>query len=86
VQGLAPLIVKEVFRSVAEIPDEFTSVLVVEQNVHVVIEVADHAFVLENGYTVCSEAAAELGADEERIHALADASAEEWHLDEVLPT
>jgi ABC-type branched-subunit amino acid transport system ATPase component len=42
---------------------------VVEQNVHVVIEVADHAFVLENGYTVCSEAAAELGADEERIHA-----------------
>ena len=62
------------------------SVLLVEQNVRVALEIADHAFVLENGHIVYSGAAAELGADEDRIQALAGASAEEWHLDEVLPT
>jgi branched-chain amino acid transport system ATP-binding protein len=51
-----------------------------------VLEVADHASVLENGHIVYSGDGAELGADEERIQALAGASAEEWHLDEVLPT
>jgi branched-chain amino acid transport system ATP-binding protein len=85
-QGLAPLIVKEVFRIVAQIRDEGISVLLVEQNVRVALEIADHAFVLENGHIVYSGPAAELGADEDRIQALAGASAEEWHLDEVLPT
>ena len=84
-QGLAPLIVKEVFRIVAQMRDEGISVLLVEQNVRVALEIADQAFVLENGQIVYSGSAAELGADEERIQALAGASAEEWHLDEVLP-
>ena len=60
--------------------------LLVEQNVRVSLEIADDAYVLENGEIVYSGPAAELGADEERIQALAGASAEEWHLDEVLPT
>jgi branched-chain amino acid transport system ATP-binding protein len=85
-QGLAPLIVKEVFRIVAQMRSEGISVLLVEQNVRVALEIADQAFVLENGQIVYSGSAAELGADEERIQALAGASAEEWHLDEVLPT
>lgn len=85
-QGLAPLIVKEVFRIVAQMRNEGISVLLVEQNVRVALEIADQAFVLENGQIVYSGSAAELGADEERIQALAGASAEEWHLDEVLPT
>ncbi len=85
-QGLAPLIVKEVFRIVAQMRDEGISVLLVEQNVRVALEIADQAFVLENGEIVYSGSAAELGADEERIQALAGASAEEWHLDELLPT
>jgi branched-chain amino acid transport system ATP-binding protein len=85
-QGLAPLIVREVFRIVAQMRSEGISVLLVEQNVRVALEVADKAFVLENGQIVYSGSAAELGADEERIQALAGASAEEWHLDEVLPT
>ncbi len=84
-QGLAPLIVKEVFRIVAQMRDEGISVLLVEQNVRVALEIADDAYVLENGEIVYSGKAAELGADEERIQALAGASAEEWHLDEVLP-
>jgi branched-chain amino acid transport system ATP-binding protein len=85
-QGLAPLIVKEVFRIVAQMRTEGISVLLVEQNVRVALEIADQAFVLENGQIVYSGSAAELGADEDRIQALAGASAEEWHLDEVLPT
>ena len=85
-QGLAPLIVKEVFRIVAQMKEEGISVLLVEQNVRVALEIADQAYVLENGQIVYSGSAAELGADEERIQALAGASAEEWHLDEVLPT
>lgn len=85
-QGLAPLIVREVFRIVAQMRAEGISVLLVEQNVRVALDVADDAYVIENGQIVYSGTAAELGADEERIQALAGASAEEWHLDEVLPT
>ncbi len=85
-QGLAPLIVREVFRIVAQMRAEGISVLLVEQNVRVALEIADEAYVLENGEIVYSGKAAELGADEERIQALAGASAEEWHLDEMLPS
>jgi branched-chain amino acid transport system ATP-binding protein len=84
-QGLAPLIVREVFRIIAQMRAEGISVLLVEQNVRVALEVADDAYVLENGQIVYTGTAAELGADEVRIQALAGASAEEWHLDEVLP-
>jgi len=84
-QGLAPLIVREVFRIVAQMRSEGISVLLVEQNVRMSLEVADDAYVLENGEVVYHGTAAELGSDEERIQALAGASADEWHLDEVLP-
>jgi branched-chain amino acid transport system ATP-binding protein len=84
-QGLAPLIVREVFRIVAQMRTEGISVLLVEQNVRVALDVADDAYVIENGQIVYTGPAAELGADEERIQALAGASAEEWHLDDVLP-
>src|ERR1700754_26008 len=84
-QGLAPLIVKEVFRIVAQMRDEGISVLLVEQNVRVALEIADDAYVLENGQMVYSGPAAELRADETRIQALAGASAEEWKLEDLLP-
>jgi branched-chain amino acid transport system ATP-binding protein len=84
-QGLAPLIVREVFRVIAQMRGEGISVLLVEQNVRVALEIADDAYVLENGQIVYSGTATELGAEEERIQALAGASAEEWHLDEMLP-
>ena len=84
-QGLAPLIVREVFRIVAQMRTEGISVLLVEQNVRVALDVADDAYVIENGQIVYTGSAVELGADEERIQALAGASAEEWSLDEVLP-
>lgn len=84
-QGLAPLIVREVFRVVAQMRAEGISVLLVEQNVRASLEVADRAYVLDHGQIVWSGAAAEFASDEERIQALAGASAEQWTLDELLP-
>jgi len=84
-QGLAPLIVKEVFRIIAQMRAEGLSVLLVEQNVRMSLEISDHAYVLENGQMVYSGPAAELRADETRIQALAGASAEEWKLEDLLP-
>jgi branched-chain amino acid transport system ATP-binding protein len=83
-QGLAPLIVKEVFRIIAQMRTEGISVLLVEQNVRMSLEISDHAYVLENGQMVYSGPAAELRADESRIQALAGASAEEWKLEDLL--
>ena len=77
-QGLAPLITREVFRIVAQMRAEGISVLLVEQNVRMSLEIADHAYVLDNGHVVYSGPARELAADETRVQSLAGASAEEW--------
>jgi len=77
-QGLAPLIVREVFRIVSKMRAEGISVLLVEQNVRMSLEVADHAYVLDDGHVVYSGPARELAADEARVQSLAGASAEEW--------
>jgi branched-chain amino acid transport system ATP-binding protein len=77
-QGLAPLIVREVFRIVAQMRDEGISVLLVEQNVRMSLDIADHAYVLDDGAIVYSGPAKELAADEARVKAMAGASAEEW--------
>jgi branched-chain amino acid transport system ATP-binding protein len=80
-QGLAPLIVKEVFRIIAAMREEGISVLVVEQNVRVSLGIADRAYVLDDGKIVYSGSAAELAGDEERVRAMAGASAEEWTIE-----
>jgi branched-chain amino acid transport system ATP-binding protein len=77
-QGLAPLIVREVFRIVAQMRSEGITVLLVEQNVRMSLEIADHAYVLDDGHVVYSGPARELAADEARVQSLAGASAEEW--------
>jgi branched-chain amino acid transport system ATP-binding protein len=77
-QGLAPLIVRDVFRVVADMRKEGLSILLVEQNVRAAVEIADRAYVLDDGRVVYSGSAAELGADEARVRALAGASAESW--------
>jgi branched-chain amino acid transport system ATP-binding protein len=80
-QGLAPLIVKEVFRIIAAMRNEGISVLVVEQNVRVSLGIADRAYVLDDGKIVYSGSAADLAGDEERVRAMAGASAEEWTIE-----
>jgi branched-chain amino acid transport system ATP-binding protein len=77
-QGLAPLIVKQVFEVIVAARKEGISVLLVEQNVRAAVEVADRAYVLENGSIAYEGPAAEFAKDEERVRALAGASAESW--------
>jgi len=77
-QGLAPLVVREVFRIVLKMRDEGISVLLVEQNARMTLEIADHAYVLDDGRIVYSGNARELAADDGRVRALTGASAEEW--------
>jgi branched-chain amino acid transport system ATP-binding protein len=77
-QGLAPLIVREVFRVVTTMRDEGISVLLVEQNARLTLEIADNAYVLDDGGVVYAGTARELAADEGRVQALTGASAEEW--------
>jgi branched-chain amino acid transport system ATP-binding protein len=77
-QGLAPLIVREVFQIVSRMRDEGISILLVEQNARMSLEIADDAYVLDDGNVVYSGSARELAADEARVRALAGASAEEW--------
>ncbi len=47
--GLAPLIVQQVFRIIAEIRKRGTTVLLVEQNANMALSVADRGYVLETG-------------------------------------
>jgi branched-chain amino acid transport system ATP-binding protein len=77
-QGLAPLIVWELLRIVVAARNEGISILLVEQNVRAAVEIADRAYVLDDGHVVFSGAAAEFARDEERVRALAGASVEKW--------
>ena len=81
-QGLAPLIVKEVFKLVERMRAEGLSVFLVEQNVRMSLEIADYAYVLDNGEIIYEGPARELAEDEARVQSLAGASAEEWTIDE----
>jgi branched-chain amino acid transport system ATP-binding protein len=85
-QGLAPLIVQEVFRVVVAARAEGISVLLVEQNVRAAVEIADRAYVLDDGRVVYSGPAAEFAKDEERVRALAGASAEQWDEAPAIPS
>lgn len=77
-QGLAPLIVKSVFKVIVSARDAGTSVLLIEQNVRAAIEIADRAYVLDHGQITHAGSAAEFGQDEQRVQELAGASAQKW--------
>ncbi len=47
--GLAPLLVRELFRVIAELRDQGHTILLVEQNARQALRIADTAYVLENG-------------------------------------
>ena len=61
--GLAPLLVKEVFRIVAELKARGITMLLVEQFAAAALEVADYGYVLENGRISCHGPAQQLKND-----------------------
>jgi branched-chain amino acid transport system ATP-binding protein len=63
--GLAPRLVKEIFRIIEEIRAGGTTVLLVEQNVHMALTVADYGYVLESGRVALADTSAALRQREE---------------------
>jgi len=61
--GLAPMLVREVFASLKSIREQGVTIVLVEQNVHHALALADHAFVLETGRVTLSGPACELVHD-----------------------
>lgn len=67
--GLAPLMVNEVFRIIADIKAQGIPILLVEQNARKALQIADYAYVLERGVVAQQGAAAELRRDTAMIAA-----------------
>ncbi|OQP07675.1 ABC transporter ATP-binding protein [Geobacillus sp. 46C-IIa] len=63
--GLAPLLVKTIFRIIEEINESGTTILLVEQNAHMALSIAARAYVIESGRVVLSGTASELQASEQ---------------------
>ena len=61
--GLAPLIVKEIFRIIERLRATGVTILLVEQNARAALQVADHGYVLETGEIVLQGPARELAQD-----------------------
>jgi branched-chain amino acid transport system ATP-binding protein len=76
-QGLAPLIVHEVFGVIDSVRKQGTSILLIEQNVRAALRLADRAYVLDTGRLTYSGTVAELEADEARLRQLAGVVNEE---------
>jgi branched-chain amino acid transport system ATP-binding protein len=58
--GLAPLLVEQIFKVVKEINNQGTTVLLVEQNAHMALQISHYAYVLETGKVCMQGPAAEV--------------------------
>ncbi|MDD5249515.1 MAG: ABC transporter ATP-binding protein [Rhodocyclaceae bacterium] len=58
--GLAPLLVEEIFNAVVELRRQAMTILLVEQNAHAALAIADHAYVIETGEVVLAGSGREL--------------------------
>ena len=61
--GLAPLIVKEIFRTIEQLRATGVSILLIEQNARAALEVADYGYVLETGAIALEGPAKDLAGD-----------------------
>jgi branched-chain amino acid transport system ATP-binding protein len=62
--GLAPLVVEEIFRTIAELHRDGTTILLVEQNAHMALKVAQHFYLIEQGRVTFSGDPGSLAEDE----------------------
>lgn len=67
--GLAPLIVRDIFKIIEQIKEEGNTILIVEQNAYQTLKVADYAYVLELGKISMQGKAQDLLKDEKLIEA-----------------
>jgi branched-chain amino acid transport system ATP-binding protein len=58
--GLAPLLVNQIFETILDINEQGTTILLVEQNAHMALSIADRGYVLETGEVVLAGQAEEL--------------------------
>jgi branched-chain amino acid transport system ATP-binding protein len=63
--GLAPLLVERIFDLLREIHDQGTTILLVEQNAQMALQLADRGYVIESGEIVLHDAADKLMGDEQ---------------------
>ncbi len=61
--GLAPIVVENTFEVISGIRERGVSVLIVEQHVEMILEIADHAYILEMGKMVAEGTGSELATD-----------------------
>ncbi len=62
--GLAPLVVEQIFAIITELNQEGTTILLVEQNAHMALQVAHHFYLLEQGKVTFDGTPGELAEDE----------------------
>lgn len=62
--GLAPIIVEIIFEIIKQISQEGVSILIVEQNIHLALEIAGQAYIIENGRIVQHDTGTNLLHDE----------------------
>jgi branched-chain amino acid transport system ATP-binding protein len=67
--GLAPLLIKDIFKTLLKIKEEGTTILIVEQNALATLKIADYAYVLELGKISIEGKANELLKDERLVAA-----------------
>jgi branched-chain amino acid transport system ATP-binding protein len=72
--GLAPVIVKQVFRTIEDLNRQGMTILLVEQNVHLSLRIAHRAYLLETGRIIRSDSSANLLQDNSFKSALLGAS------------
>jgi branched-chain amino acid transport system ATP-binding protein len=69
-QGLAPIIVREVYRIIEDLRNHGVSILLVEQNALMALKAAQRAYIIDDGRIVYEGASADLRADRARVREL----------------
>jgi branched-chain amino acid transport system ATP-binding protein len=82
--GLAPLIVRDIFKTIESLRQTGVTILLVEQNARAALEVADHGYVLEMGEIALQGSAQELAGDPRVIETYLGAAVHTDEADEAL--